>query len=858
MLQLPELFKDQNVAFRVIDNSGKIEDARIVGVDALQDPKIRYASVEDAESRARKAIENEYKRREGTADAIPYEIYEGNLGGTTSERGGGGQVSKLVSEGTEERSKTGTRAGGESQDIGLTLFQDTVKRMKQAGPESVLDGQLNKDALDALEQTLLDRLEKAFSEDAIKQARVLPTGVEQEIDQYLKSLFMPELNTQLQQASAAGRFFQDSSVLNYDGQWNIEAALLLERPFVHWWLHTALNYTRDFMDHPALLAFLLHLRNNWDKQSEGMPDRFKGKIPFNMPFAEQFGLGDTIWGAPMRTLFPYEDTLQLNALQRAQYNDGEGDLGGVVNDVFGIHTPIKLGINALTQDWEEFQNTFASIPAARLLKAGTGIGLESKYDKYYVERAAKELVAEGALTDEQVKVAMLTRKGSEWQAIQQRANVENYTMRELSALGGMRGIVFTPGEQKYLASKQVQQNALTEAVRRLGGNPTMADEEQYAFLKSKNYFSSEEYQNLRARYPELGIGSFLGEAYSEDGKRLPEPEVNESRYRAYLVDKIWDKINGASRLQARVWKADLGDDFYNLFYKKDSRNYDAVPTKQLLGWANALEVDLPDISSNFNLKQEIPDPFKVRFPSSEQNAQYEKFYNDVESAIGWDNVNAWNKQYYSLDKTQRKEFLKTPEGKKLKMYWDFKNDFYADKPELLDLVQETGTREIESEREQGFSSPLDPKKALLSQAVTMLFGDWTQVDRWKEEYYALPKGTGERTAYLKKNQGLLRYFELVKTIYGDEEESTGAAPTTSARPKTASLPYYLRPSYGKTATYRNQRPGKGYGRPDMLLSDEVYALFAAARRARNARQRPQQPADGNLPYLPPKPSPRIG
>lgn len=707
-------------------------------------------------------------------------------------------------------------------------FNDATERMKQAGPQSVLDSKLNAEAIDAMEQMLLDRIGKRYTAEALNKANVLPQDVEQEAMNYLNKAFMPELNTQKQMANAAGRFFQDATVLNYNGQWNIETAMLLERPFVHWWLHTALNYMRDFIDHPALLAFLLNLRNNWDKQSEGMPDRFKGKVPFDMPGSEWFGLGDTIWGTPMRTIMPYEDVLQLNALQRAQYSDSENnDLGSVVNDVFGIHTPIKLGINALTQDWDDFQETFATIPQNRLLKAATNgrLGLESKYDKFYTERAIKELVAEGKITDEQAKVALLTQKGEVWDAVKSRAYAENYGIKELSALFGMRGTPYTPGEQKYNEAQRARENMLVDAVKRFGGNPNMDPEQRYQFLNGRDFYKSDEWQQFKQQYPELEAAEFANKAYGADGERLPQDEAQDARARDYYLDKIGEAYWAAPELKQKLIAADLGDEFKALFLDKNTKNLDAIKMQTVLGWANALDQLLQDPVAGTQLPN--PDPYKVTFTTDAQNKAYQTMYDEVQNSYGWQNYYAGWDKYYALkaqNKDAAKQFLNSPEGKKLLAVSDTLDEFFTENPDIQKILEKAGLRKAQTQTQ----STTDPRGAALAQAVAASGLNWDTINAKKAEYNKLPKGTGERSEYLSRNPDLLRYFNLTKAIYGeDEEQQSYQSGNRSYQRQSNRTPYSTVP--------------RGRNEPGSFDYYPLIAQLNAIRQKQGAMQQGQDP-----------------
>lgn len=741
----------------------------------------------------------------------------------------------------------------------FTLFQEgennarleeAIRKMREGGQETVADGALNAEALDALEQVLLDRLYPAFSEDAMKARGVLSPEIEKEMNRYLAQAYMPELTKNMQAANAMGRFFQDATVLNYDGKWNIETAMLLERPFVHWMLHSALNYARDFIDHPAALAFLLRTTNAMHAESDKLieqgelPERFRDKMKVSFPFSIP-GIGDSLWINPLRSVMPYEDIFQLNAVDRAGFQsvkeDGTTDPTNIVNDLFGIHTPIKLAVNALTQDDAEFQNTIASIPAARLLRGitsgivpgGVDLGLKGKYDDAYLMRALKELVADGTLTPERAKVALLQQSGGDWDLVKQRAGLENYGARELSALFGARGMVYTPGEQKYLDTKKQDAAFLSDAVRKLGGNPNMDRTQQHEFLKAKGFYATDEYQQWRAAHPELEMGGFINQ-YDDGGNPLPEDKAQEARARDYYLDKIGEAYWNAPELKQKLIAADLGAPFQKLFRNKDTRDLDAIPTQTILGWANALDMLLPEPVAGTNLPN--PEASHVTFTTDEQNARYQSFYDEVENAYGWQQYGAKWDEYYELKKNDpqaAKAFWKTPDGMKLNAVRERVDEFFKENPDLEKVLMQAGLREP---RAAADASPSNPQGAAWAQALTAVgYASREEYDAESAAYKALPKGSQDRRDYLLTHPRLLRMYQIGDSLYDDKPTSSraGGRSTSSKSGKSNPyVPFYLRPSYQPRVTEPRAYHSGGITRGNYVSTKNLYLLFAGLKRRR--------------------------
>jgi hypothetical protein len=713
-------------------------------------------------------------------------------------------------------------------------FNAAVDEMKQAGPEAVTNGTLNKKVLDALEQVVVDRIGAKFSEDAVKAANVMPPEVANEANRYLKQDYTPGLNQAKQGAGAAGRLFQESTVLNYDGKWNIEDAMLLERPFVHWWLHSALNYARDFLDHPAALAFALRLTENLHAESnrlvaEGkLPKRYADSVKLTLPVSIP-GLGDTLWFNPMRTLFPYEDVLQMTAVERASYQsvkeDGTTDPASVLSDVFGMHLPYQLAFAAVSDDEEDFNTKLAGIPAMRYFRGLTGQGIDSEYDKFYYEKALKELVADGELTPEQASVALLQQSGPDWEKVRARANLENYQIPLLTGLTGFKGKPFSKGEAKFMEGQRTRDQMKLEAARKAGRNPNMDYDAMEAFLEESKFYDSPEWKAFQEKYPELETGSFINKAYGDEGTRMPESEAQQARYLSYITSAIWDKYRKAPELKQKLIAADLGDDFKNLFLDKPEqgkRDYTKIPLSMLLGWANAVDVALLDVAK---MQEPIPDPYQVTFTTDAQNKAYQTMYDEVAKSYGWTEYNAaWDK-YYALkeqNKDAAKAFLDSPEGKKLGVTRDYIAKFYNDNSDIRGILEKAGLKKTQAETT---STTSDPRGTALNQAVTAAGLNWDKIKAHDVVYDKLPKGTGARSNYLAEHPDYARYKNLARAIYGDDgsQSDYNGGGSKSDEPY---FKYYPKDTYSRT-----------YGQP--RGGGKLEIDFAMLKEA-NERFRPQQ------------------
>jgi hypothetical protein len=288
-----------------------------------------------------------------------------------------------------------------------------------------------------------------------------------------------------------------------------------------------------------------------------------------------------------------------------------------------------------------------------------------------------------------------------------------------------------------------------------------------AFLTERKFYDSPEWEAFEKQYPELGIGTMISKAYDEDNNRIPEAEAQQARYLEYITSAIWDKYNSAPELKQKLIAADLGDEFKEMFLDKPEqgkRDYSKIPLSMLLGWANAVDVELLDVAK---MQEPTPDPYKLTFTTDDQNKRYQAFHDEVEQSIGWSKVHELERQYFAItDKAQRAAFLKANPA--LKIEWEAESEFYDENQDILKIMERAGLKKTPTETKTQSTS--DPRGAALNQAVVAAGLNWDTINAKKAAYNALPKGTGARTDYLSRNPDLLRYFQISGAIYNTDAE----------------------------------------------------------------------------------------
>ena len=455
--------------------------------------------------------------------------------------------------------------------------------------------------------------------------------------------------------------------------------------------------------------------------------------------------------------------------------------------------------------------------------------LQGKWDEFYLQRAARDLVANGQMDEKAMKIALLTRKGDAWQQIVEHSRLQNYTAPVLSGWTGFTGKIYPAGEIKYNDARMEKDRLEQQLLDQYGASPSLTPQQQYEFLKAKGeYNAGGQMRAFLDANPELEGAQAMGDT--------------EQMYRSYLQDGIWETWQNASALQKKLWKAELGDTFAQSFLNKDTRAYDQIPTQALLGWANALKVNLPDVTDDL---QTTPDPAQVTFPNAAQNQAYEQFRADVETSIGWDNYYKLNDQYQQLratNKTQASAWLKTPEGQKLIAVWDAQDAFYKEHPDIQTLLEKAGAMAIKRAAEPPTAGTVDAQKQAWNSALNAIgYASYDEYKAESEAYYTLPKGSQARRDYLATHPRLARQWAASRAIYGGSDENTGQSTNTKA---PYQWKYYPKQTYTRGSNRASYIPKK-----HIVSYGDLWRGYgsAGARRPTNFVRIKTKWDDGRLP-----------
>jgi hypothetical protein len=723
-------------------------------------------------------------------------------------------------------------------------FNDVADRLKK--PDASTDPTLKADLEAAMAEELLNILKphiQAFTQNMGGKA-IQPTDAFR-IDDYIKNA-EPAMNEAKRIGNTVGRIYQKRTTMDYTQRWNVDDALSFYAPFTFYPLHMAANFGMDFLDKPALFNMYTDLQREVDEQTKDLPKRFAHRVRVAAgPFLPDW-MGDDILFDPFATAFPVRQVYNLDDLERATFASQDEDQGPIDNttligDMYAPHLPFKLGHQLLTGDTAEIENTFANLPFMRQAKAAGIVPLDnnvniaginptrSKWDDYYIRRELGNMVSHGEITGEQMRIALLTRKGEVWEQGKVKAAQTNYTAPVLSGFTGFTGKVYTEGEQKYNATSHEYNTLKQKLLDEYGGNPAWDKDQQKEFLDSKGAY---EYADEAKGTQPGALRAFIdthpemerGDIFSED----------EELQRSWLVDSIWEQYKTAPELKQKLIAADLGDDFKRLFLEQPDqghRDYTKIPLEMLTGWANAMGSEMLDTSANPNLAQVMPDPYKLTFTTDAQNAAYQKHYDEKMAAFGGSEAfNALQNGFYALPEKSEARAQYLIQNPRLKVAWDNEAKFYKENPDILKIMERAGLKKTPS---ASATSTTDPKDAALNQAVLAAGLNWDTIKAKQVAYKALGSKDA-KAAYRSQNPDLVRYWNIAGAIYGDDsEQSNNGGGSSSNEPY---FKYYPKDTYSKTY---GQPRGGGKLEIDFAMLKEANERF---------RQKPKEPYQGNTTF----------
>lgn len=413
---------------------------------------------------------------------------------------------------------------------------------------------------------------------------------------------------------------------------------------------------------------------NTSVTEEGYPSRLAGKIRIPMPFLPDWmgdamfidplrvALPFQNWIGPWENFFKneqrvdqkaareleslldsgliteddYQQALQARsgaawdrAVELAKEKDNNLDMDGV--DLFSSFMAPSLPLNWAMNAIRGKPENIGPLPATRYvraLSAALGIGgpggvnveeglrrslglpILDEWADYRVDRELASMAADGLITADEAREAMISRSGIAFEMAQRReAEGSAFSTLAGSLFGG--AVVYPEGEKKqrdlgilYKAAWEAEMNGDSDALNRF-------------------FDEHPEYEARLALY------------------KKPE-----DRMRNFLIDKVWERwmeMPGVYRTQAQQA---FGDEFGSLFLDKETQDYGAIPIESLQQWAVTLGQAVPG-------NPETARPLPIDWAPPQVVVQVDDYYNQRETLFDWDRVSALQSEYFNIPEDKR-------------------------------------------------------------------------------------------------------------------------------------------------------------------------------------------------------------
>lgn len=304
----------------------------------------------------------------------------------------------------------------------------------------------------------------------------------------------------------------------------------------------------------------------------------------------------------------------------------------ITRDIRGVSA--LLGINA---------DNGGVNPEASIRKA-LGLPAFDKWDDYRIDRMLSNMAANGEYSLEQVKNAMIARKGEVFIEARRRAGIE-YGWGSLGSMLAMPIKSYPTGEEKQ-RDLQTQYQAAW-----------------------RNYEAGQ-----------VGAVQQFYNDHPEYEARLALWDKPDDRLRRFMVDELWSRWHDMPKVNQDEVKNHLGALFQSAFLDKATRNTDAIDLNTLQYWVSIMGGKPP---GKLELSPNTP-PLEMTDKDTAYRVQV--FYDARQRQFDYYNkIAPLQNDYYKLQEgAARREFRNShPE---LVNYWNWRRDFMQRNPDLAPFI----------------------------------------------------------------------------------------------------------------------------------------------------------------------------
>lgn len=377
----------------------------------------------------------------------------------------------------------------------------------------------------------------------------------------------------------------------------------------------------------------------------------------------------------------------------------------------------------------------------RQLRKAAGLSEFGEWGDYYVDRQLANMAADGTITADQARLAMIERAGPAYEQAYQRVAFEQAM------------IVPGAGVLNQLASGNLIGTLQALPTMIFGG--TLFPDGELRLRNLKDDFSRA-YQAY-ARGDREALDTFFKQ-YPEYEARLALYDAPEERLKQFLISEVWDRYTELERPNRSLAINQLGDKFERAFINKETRSYDSITVQELARWSQMLGGLLPDVDATSALI-ENPEP-PVEFYPPALAAQIEEYQDERRKR--YPNYYAIQSAYFSIPETDRKgrrEFIKR--FPQLAEYWDWKREYEKNHPEMAPYFEAGRNAAAGGQgQQQRASGPRLSDKELAQVDAVLL----RQVAAWRLTGAPLTSGAYQELSRLAEARGIADPEEYAQLI----------------------------------------------------------------------------------------------
>lgn len=370
----------------------------------------------------------------------------------------------------------------------------------------------------------------------------------------------------------------------------------------------------------------------------------------------------------------------------------------------------ELGKNTFLQPITNMVGGALAAPETAIRRS-KGLSEFGQWGDYYIDRTIAGMAADGEITADQARIAMIERTGDIFAEATSRVSQEQ--------------ALRTPGAAGIMALKSGKPiQAIPAFIGSIFGGSLFSEGE----LKMRGL--KPVYDNAWKKFEagdDQAINQFF-EDYPEYEARLALYDEPEDRLHQFLIDSVWRKYMALDKQNKYMAVEALGEDFELSFLDKETRSYETISDKTLATWSQMLG------------KSEMP---KVEAVAGAEKAKEISYYDQrtlkaidayrTEKESRFKNVNVWQEAYFALPVgAQRKAFLQ--QHPELKAYWDWKDEYSRTHPEIAPYFKELQNFSTGDQVSSELSSPLIRQILTLATGGTLSAGAKNELERIRMMY----------------------------------------------------------------------------------------------------------------------------